>query len=364
MNFNNITVISVVSLFTVSCAATSQLPRSTSEETERIAPVHVKTEEIKLDSVSNDTTKTWNDIVAEAEETKEYENLDDLFNEYNVNAASSGAFTEAESQHVKSSTYDPFGGKSYIHIDLDAMKDKFCFPIKNGKLISNYGIRSRRMHTGIDIKAQRGEDVYAAFDGVVRMSKPYSGYGNVIVIRHYNGLETVYSHNARNLVSADDVVSAGDVIAKAGRTGRATTEHVHFEVRVAGQHINPNNLVDVENHTLKSGSLYISRKGSKIVASNNRNGVVTSENTSDNVVKTEEKPAVVVAEAAEKLQSKPESAPAQDKSSSDAVYHTIASGDTLGALARKYGTTINNICELNNIKPTTVLQLKQRLRVK
>lgn len=100
------------------------------------------------------------------------------------------------------------------------------------------------MHTGVDIKAVPNDTIRAAFSGVVRMSKPYSGYGNIIVIRHYNGMETAYAHNSRNLVTVNDVVKAGDPIALAGRTGRATTEHLHFEFRVANQALNPSLLLE------------------------------------------------------------------------------------------------------------------------
>jgi len=90
----------------------------------------------------------------------------------------------------------------------------------------------------------------SAFDGIVRLAKPYYAYGNVIVVRHYNGLETVYSHNSKNLVKPGDYVKAGQPIALTGRTGRATTEHLHFEVRVNGQHFNPNLVFDLQERKL------------------------------------------------------------------------------------------------------------------
>lgn len=95
-----------------------------------------------------------------------------------------------------------------------------------GKVISGYGTRGG--HSGDDIKTCARDTIRAAFDGVVRMAKPYGAYGNVIVIRHPNGLETVYSHNVKNLVKSGDVVKAGMAIGLTGRTGRATTEHLHL----------------------------------------------------------------------------------------------------------------------------------------
>lgn len=294
-----------------------------------------------------DDKKSWNQILIEAEKSKEFENLDFIYKELELERSISSDFTKQEVDHVKYSYYDPFGGEDYFVLDLTKMDSTFCYPIKNGKLISNFGYRGSGYHTGIDIKAQAGEDVYAAFSGVVRLSKPYSGYGNVIVIRHANGLETVYSHNSRNLVTSGDVVAKGDVIAKAGRTGRATTEHVHFEVRISGQYINPNLLVDTDRHSLQDKKLYIYKRGSKITASHNDPSSVKSE--------------VVKSQSTSSTSAKSSSAPT---ASSEAQYHTVKSGDTLGAIAKRYGTSVSALCRLNGIKTTTILRLKQKIRVK
>ena len=106
--------------------------------------------------------------------------------------------------------------------------------------------------------------IISAFDGIVRLAKPYYAYGNVIVVRHYNGLETVYSHNSKNLVKPGDYVKAGQPIALTGRTGRATTEHLHFEVRVNGQHFNPNLVFDLQERKLNNQCLVFTQKGGKI----------------------------------------------------------------------------------------------------
>ena len=97
------------------------------------------------------------------------------------------------------------------------------------------------------------------------MSKPYYAYGNIVVIRHANGLETLYSHNFKNLVKAGDVVKAGQAIGLTGRTGRATTEHVHFETRINGQHFNPNLIFDLKERTLRKELIKCTKNGSKIV---------------------------------------------------------------------------------------------------
>ena len=273
--------------------------------------------------------------------------------------APSHTFSEAETAHVRSATYDPFPeGKDKFSINLSEICDEFCYP-HPGKLISAYGMRGRRMHSGSDIKGALGDTIRSAFCGIVRVSKPYSGYGNVVVVRHNNGLETVYAHNSRNFVKVGQEVEAGQPLGLIGRTGRATTEHLHFEVRVYGQAINPALLLDFENRSLRAGTMTIERKGTRIVAvTKNDNGqTIESETRSIPAAPDPAKTGAALAKAP--LGGSP---PAQ-ASSGEAVYHTIVKGDTLSALAKKYGTTVASICKLSGISSTTVLQLGKKLRV-
>lgn len=123
-------------------------------------------------------------------------------------------------------------------LDLSAVAQKdWCYPLAGGKVISPFG--GRRRHAGADIKTCAGDEIHAAFAGTVIRSSPYAAYGNCIVIRHDNGLETLYSHQSKNLVKVGDRVKAGQVIGLTGRTGRATTEHVHFEVKFNGWRLDP-----------------------------------------------------------------------------------------------------------------------------
>lgn len=197
------------------------------------------------------------------------------------------------------------------------------------------------------------------------MSKPYSGYGNIIVIRHYNGMETAYAHNSRNLVTVNDVVKAGDPIAPAGRTGRATTEHLHFEFRVANQALNPSLLLDTENHACTRTR---STSTTGAATSKRRPGPLsTSDALSEETVADDESALVANGGSTGDVSDTQRSAATSGSSSnngSKAVYHTIKSGDTLSKLARTYSTSVSKICQLNHIKPTTILRLKQRLRVK
>ena len=119
------------------------------------------------------------------------------------------------------------------------------FPLPGAKVISPYGKRGGRMHTGADLKTKAEDSIYAAFDGEVVFADKYYGYGNFVRIKHSNGMETCYSHNSRNLVRKGDVVKAGQVIALVGQTGRATTPHLHFEMRVNGKALNPAKFFDL-----------------------------------------------------------------------------------------------------------------------
>ena len=127
---------------------------------------------------------------------------------------------------------------------MDLKHNAGCYPLPGAKVISPYhNNRGGHRHTGVDLKTCPNDPIYAVFDGVVTMSKNYYGYGNCIIIKHDNGMETLYSHNSKNLVKEGDCVKCGQQIALTGRTGRATTEHLHFELRKNGKPQNPNTLL-------------------------------------------------------------------------------------------------------------------------
>ena len=239
---------------------------------------------------------------------------------------------------------NPFPSSGELVLPLGEHENEFCYPYP-GKLISPFGYRGSRMHIGIDIKAVPNDTVRAALPGVVRMSKYYSGYGNLVLIRHYNGIETVYAHNSKNLVRVNDAVEAGDPIALAGRTGRATTEHVHFEVRIASEPFNPTLFVDPDNRSLRlDRTIYCYNRGGKIRISTERaTGFLPGEENSDDTPKV--------------------SANASSDASSRQYYY-VKKGDTLSKIARQHSTTVSKLCALNGIKPTKILQIKEKLRVR
>lgn len=173
-------------------------------------------------------------------------------------------FSARERNHVGVQDPKRFSDGDTEIIDLSAIQpEDYAFPLPGAKVISPYGGR-RRHHSGYDIKTKANDTIVAAFDGIVRMAKPYAAYGNVVVIRHYNGLETVYSHNSKNLVKPGDRVKAGTPVALTGRTGRATTAHLHFEVRFNGMHFNPNYVFRFKSQKLRKNILICKRRNGQI----------------------------------------------------------------------------------------------------
>lgn len=160
---------------------------------------------------------------------------------------------------------DPFTITNTFRLDLEKIEEKaWAYPLPEAKVISPYG--GKRRHSGVDLKTKANDEIVAAFDGEVVASGPYYGYGNCIRIKHAYGLETLYSHQSKNFVKKGDKVKAGQVIGLTGRTGRATTEHLHFEMSFGGRHLDPAIVFDHSNHKLKAATLHLTKgKGVKSV---------------------------------------------------------------------------------------------------
>lgn len=243
---------------------------------------------------------------------------------------------------------------SEYKIDLRA----FQMPCDSRMVTSHYGYRRsfRRQHYGTDIKVFVGDTIRAAFPGKVRVVNfDRNGYGNYVVIRHPNGLETVYGHMSRHLCKPNQIVQAGDVIGLGGNTGRSTGSHLHFETRFLGQFIDPERLFDFEAQDVK-GDFYLYRSSGR--------GTMLAAN--DNVVGGEEEMDEEAVNAAQAKQAESQAYQQQriqqQKAKPRTRVHKVKSGETLSAIARKHGTTIDRLCRLNNIKRTTVLRPGQILR--
>ena len=202
-----------------------------------------------------------------------------------------------------------------------------------------YGPRRRRQHQGVDLPLKTGDPVYATFCGRVRISQyNKGGYGNLVIIRHDNGLETYYGHLSERMVEPGQWVEAGQIIGLGGSTGRSTGPHLHFETRYYGQSFDPDRLLDFKNGTL-SRETFLLKKSFFSIYSN------AGQDFEDEIANEEQDKK----EAAEKAAMK---------------YYKIRSGDTLGAIARRHGTTVANLCRLNGIKSTTILRIGRSLRVR
>lgn len=249
-----------------------------------------------------------------------------------------------------------------IHLTEKEKGRKFCFPTpEHARMSSHFGARRRRWHYGVDLAMPTGEPIYAAFDGIVRISRWNKSYGNLVVVRHFNGLETYYAHLSQRDVEPGDTVRAGQVIALCGNTGRSYGSHLHFEIRYMGKAMNPEYVLDCTDHKLLCDELvltpaYFSKRGSShsSPSASDLHLINQQAGTADNSKAT-------VAENQQRDPSKPKPKPT---STSQAKYYKVRSGDTLSKIAARNGTTVKKLCKLNGIKETTVLQIGKRLRVR
>ena len=160
--------------------------------------------------------------------------------------------------HVRMATIPMDSLPDEISIQLLKGTERFCFPVKNVKT-SPYGWRWNRPHRGVDIRLNMGDPVHCAFNGVVRIARPMGAYGNLVVVRHYNGLETVYGHLSKIKVKPLQVVSAGQVLGLGGSTGRSTGPHLHFEVRFQYEAFDPEWILDFSDYSLRTRRLYLDK---------------------------------------------------------------------------------------------------------
>lgn len=199
----------------------------------------------------------------------------------------------------------------------------FHYPAE-GDMTSPFGPRWGRMHKGLDIDLETGDQVKSAFEGMVRISQNNSTYGNVVVVRHNNGLETLYAHLSQRNVKPGDHVEAGQVLGLGGNTGRSYGSHLHFEVRYMGEPIDPNYLVDPSKKSLRDWEFTLDKKHLETPSID---------------------PKALEARGSKK-------------------YYTVKKGDTLSAIARKNKTTVDKLCKLNKLKKSSTLRPGQKIRCK
>ena len=221
----------------------------------------------------------------------------------------------------------------------------FCMPTPSRVITSNFGPRWGRNHEGLDIKVYIGDTIRAAFSGKVRMVKYNAGgYGKYVVIRHNNGLETIYGHLSAQLVEEDQEVRAGEPIGLGGNTGRSTGSHLHFETRLCGVAINPALMFDFRAQDVVADNYVFNRdtyKAESAEATRLRGKVGSGSYSREDVLGVGGK-----------------STTAND----EVLYHKVASGETLQSIAAKRGVTVDTICKLNHIRKTMRLRPGQILR--
>lgn len=251
--------------------------------------------------------------------------------------------TTVFSKHWNTATTNPYYGISAEQlpeataIELVDSLELYHYPYK-GNMSSRYGPRRGRPHQGVDLPLKTGDPIYAVFDGKVRYSAySSSGYGNLVIVRHNNGLETYYAHLSVRDVEAGDWVVAGQQIGQGGSTGRSSGPHLHFEVRYSGQTFDPERIINFTTGELRRKELLLKRRHFSIYSKFEQDF-----DDEEEVAKQEE---------------------AERKAAAAVQYHTVRSGDTLSGIAKKYGTTVSRLCSLNGIKSTTTLSIGRRLRV-
>ncbi len=222
-----------------------------------------------------------------------------------------------------------------LHWDLDSLmftltfdSCDFSFPTQHPRITSPFGPRWGRNHNGLDLGLRTGEPVMAAFEGMVRISHYSPSYGNVVVVRHKNGLETLYAHMEARFVQPGQWLQNGQIVGLGGNTGRSYGAHLHFEFRYRGNAIDPALILDVPQGKIKTSEFYLTKLNSKKPVPTSKNGKKGKSN------------------------------------SKGAKYHSVKRGETLNIIARKHGSSVSKLCKLNGLRPSSVLRVGQKIRVK
>ena len=266
--------------------------------------------------------------------------LQNLINRENIQSPSAELYDDWDNTYAHKATELP----DSFRIDLR----HFHMPTTSRVVTSNFGSRWGRQHKGIDLKVYIGDTIRSAFSGKVRMVKyERGGYGKYVVIRHSNGLETIYGHLSKQLVEENQVVRAGEVIGLGGNTGRSTGSHLHFETRLCGVALNPAIFFDFRAQDVVADS-YLFRKNTYMAESSEANrlrGKIGNGSYTREEVQGEMAYGSETGQVAEEKQ-----------------YHKVAKGETLSAIAKKRGVSVSSLCKLNRISKRTRLRPGQILR--
>jgi murein DD-endopeptidase MepM/ murein hydrolase activator NlpD len=280
---------------------------------------------------------------------KEYTNIDFSDETFISSDRQIPAFTLYENQwdslHLRSFLLNIPFYNNILQIKLvEEHNSTFVFPCR-GELLKSFGEQKKApLHIGIDFQLSENESIYCCFDGVVRMARFYGDYGNVVVIRHYNGLETIYAHLRQIYVKVNQVIKAGTVIGTAGNTGKADGCMLHFETRFLNEYFNPELMLDIENRTLKTNLLTLNTDSFSINPLPDK--------------KIEDKTAIDIQNFSEKKVEILDT----DKSEKE-IYHIVTQGETLFRIAAKYKISVEELIRINHLPKNGNIQAGQKLKV-
>lgn len=295
-------------------------------------------QKISADSTSKDADETINKVFLENKTTAENNSADQ-----SLSIWYGKDFSSSRVRKHNHSTLDSLPDEIRIQLVKDSCE--FCFPIKN-MITSPYGWRERwnRPHRGVDIALRTGDKIYCCFDGIVRIASPLGAYGNLVVVRHYNGLETVYGHLSKIYVKPKQKVKAGTVLGLGGSTGRSTGPHLHFEVRFQYEAFDPEWILDFKTYSLRTKKLYLDKTYF---------GIRKPKNKKEYAIYKADK-SIIKEEDTETTN--------QQIKYKEPRYHIAKKGDTWEKLSTKYKVSIKRLKRLNSaksdyIKPGTKVRL-------
>lgn len=209
-------------------------------------------------------------------------------------------------------------------------------PVPNSFITSVFGKRGYRWHYGVDLELDMGDSIKSVWDGIVRLTNwDGGGYGNYVLVRHYNGLETLYGHLSDIQCTVGQIVQAGDLLAKGGSTGRSSGPHLHFEIRYQGIPLNPMEIFNFNSHTISGSSYTISPETFDYLGRRRQRGSGDDDNGNSGGYRTRK-----------------------------VYYHAVRRGDTLSSISDKYGVPVATLRKLNGMGRSSALQAGKRLRIR
>ena len=335
--------------------APSNLPgnEALSEGIIKIEPVKSLNETIHDDTSSIDEGQL---MIVEIEESSKFPGSEEMIK-------TARYYAVWNSNYVDPYGIDPLTFRDIVPIKLyDLSKGRYWSPpLKACPITSHFGYRHGRWHKGTDIDLETGDPVYAAFDGIIRISGVQGAFGRCVVIRHYNGLETVYGHMSKLNFEENTLVKAGDEIGKGGNTGRSSGSHLHFETRYEGNAFDSENIFTYTRDGaqikmqdfMMSPRLYDYLRGKS-------SRVYTDQSSSEDINLGE--PTIEDTSGESDLEDEMEDE--EPQAIEQKIWHRVLPGETLTKIARQYNTTIVEICALNKISSYKKLYVGIRLRVK